>query len=156
MFVKTVIYVLLIFSLTACSPDKGALSSANVAASAPVGSAASAPVVVDLAALAPNTEEKILNFNNWVDYIPESMLKDFEKETGIQVNYHTYTDNEELEKRVRVKTEGVDLVVPGLNYGQSQATLGYYRPLDKSLLPNYKNLDPEFLKSMAISDPGNK
>ena len=151
---KSLLPLILAFGMVACSPSANDMESKKAAASAPVTAAvvaASAPVVI-----AANTEEKVLNFNNWVDYIPESMLKDFEQETGIKLNYRTYTNNEELEKLVRAKSDSMDLVVPGLNYGQSQAAQGYYQALNKSLLPNYKNLDPEFLKSMDISDPGHK
>jgi putrescine transport system substrate-binding protein len=33
---------------------------------------------------------------------------------------------------------------------------GLFQPLDKSKIPNYKNLDPALLKLMEASDPGNK
>ena len=71
------------------------------------------------------------------------MRKVFKEETGIKVNYRTYTNNEELEELVSAKSDSMDLVVPGLNYGQSHVTQGYYQALNKSLLPNHKNLDPE-------------
>jgi putrescine transport system substrate-binding protein len=101
-------------------------------------------------------EASILNFSNWHEYMPESMLKDFERETGIKVNYRNYASNEELENKVKLKSDVDDLVVPSLNYGKTQAKLGYYQPLNKQWLPNYKNLDAEFLKTMEPSDPGNK
>jgi putrescine transport system substrate-binding protein len=101
-------------------------------------------------------EEPVLNISNWVDYIPESMIKDFEAETGIKINYKTYGSNETLEKQVRLKTDADDIVVPGLNYGKSHVAQGYYQALNKSLLPNYKNLAPEFMKSMEAADPGNR
>lgn len=154
MICKRVLCLCLVITLVACSPKSEESYGKKAAASEPVPvviAAAAAPVVI-----ATNTEEKVLNFSNWVDYIPESMLKDFETETGIKVNYRTYTNNEELEKLVRNKPDVIDLVVPGLNYGQSQALQGYYQVLDKNRLPNYKNLDAEFLKSMEVSDPGHK
>jgi putrescine transport system substrate-binding protein len=108
------------------------------------------------AATKPKTEEAVLNFSNWFEYMPENMLKDFERETGIKVNYRNYASNEELESKVKLKSDSDDLVVPSLNYGKTQATLGYYQPLNKQWLPNYKNLDASFLKTMAPSDPGNR
>ena len=36
-----------------------------------------------------------------------------------------------------------------------QLRAGAYRPLDKSRLPNLKNLDPQLLALAATADPGN-
>lgn len=153
MFYKSVLSVMMGFVLMGCSPDNSASVDKKVVASTP---AAGLEPVLPSTTVALNTEEKILNFSSWPDYIPETMIQDFEKETGIKVNFTTYTGNEELESRMKTKTDIFDLVVPGINYGPSQIEKGYYQPLNKSLLPHYKNLDPEFLKSMSLSDPGNK
>ena len=140
----------LILSLAACSPSPGESNKKAAASSLTSQTAADVP------AASTKAEEPVLNFSNWIDYIPETMLKDFELETGIKVNYRTYASNEALENQVRSKTDSDDLVVPSLNYGKTQATQGYYQALNKQLLPNYKNLDPKFMKTMEISDPGNK
>ncbi len=132
--------------LAACSPDS--TPSASAAASA---TAAQARVAAQAA-----PEEPVLNFSNWTDYMPPGLLEDFERETGIKVNYRTYGSNEDLQKLVSIKAGSDDLVVPSLNYGKTQAQRGYYQPLDKTLLTNYKNLDPAFLKMMARSDPDNR
>jgi putrescine transport system substrate-binding protein len=146
--------ILLTFVLTvsvaACSPSPSDSSQKAASSSAPSEAIAVAPVA------SAKAEEAVLNFSNWIDYIPETMLKDFETETGIKVNYRTYATNEVLENQVRSKTDSDDLVVPSLNYGKTQASQGYYQALNKQLLPNYKNLDPKFMKSMELSDPGNK
>lgn len=99
---------------------------------------------------------KVLNFSNWVDYIPESTLTDFEAKSGIRVRYRTFQSNEELQRRVESNTDVDDLVVPGLSYAKDHLAKGLYQPLDKTLLPNYKNLDPELLKAMEQVDPGNR
>ena len=38
-------------------------------------------------------EEKVLNVYNWSDYIAEDTIANFEKETGIKVNYDVYDSN---------------------------------------------------------------
>ena len=101
-------------------------------------------------------EEPVLNFSNWVDYMPEGMLEEFERETGIKVNYRTYGSSEDLQKLVSLKSDSDDLVVPSLNYGKTQLTSGYYQPLNKALLSNLKNLSPTLVKNMERSDPGNR
>lgn len=136
----------LLLALGACSPAPGPQA-------VPADAGAAAPVVVAVQGAA---EEPVLNFSNWTDYMPEGMLADFERETGIKVNYRTYGSNEELQKLVSLKADGDDLVVPSLSYGKTQVARGYYQPLNKALLPNHKNLDPRFMANMEKSDPGNR
>lgn len=104
----------------------------------------------------PAPEERVLNFSNWPDYIPEGMLAEFESRTGIKVRYRTFESNEELQKQVELGTDVDDLVVPGLGYAKEQLAKGLYRSLDKSLLPNLANIDPDLLKAMEAADPGNR
>jgi putrescine transport system substrate-binding protein len=144
--------LLLVLGLTACSPQ----SKTTVASLGAVAGSNQAHMPVTDTITQVRPEEKVLNFSNWVDYMPKNLLQDFERETGIKVNYRTYVTNEELESKVQLKTDSDDLVIPSLNYGKTQATLGYYQPLDKQQLSNFKNLDPDFLKSMTSSDPGNQ
>ena len=37
-----------------------------------------------------------VNVLNWTSYIPNEIIRDFEKEYNIKVNYGTYSSNEEL------------------------------------------------------------
>jgi putrescine transport system substrate-binding protein len=51
---------------------------------------------------------------------------------------------------------GYDVVVPSASpFLARQILAGVYRPLDKSRLPNWKNLDPAILAQVAAADPGN-
>ena len=56
-----------------------------------------APQAPQAAAAPANTEEKVLNIYNWPDYITEDMVANFEKESGIKVNYQTFENNEALQ-----------------------------------------------------------
>lgn len=47
-------------------------------------------------------------------------------------------------------------MVPSASFLERQLTAGVFQPLDKSKLPNWKNLDPEVLKLVAKHDPDNK
>jgi putrescine transport system substrate-binding protein len=51
---------------------------------------------------------------------------------------------------------GYDVVVPSGSYLGRQIQAGIYQKLDKSKLPNYKNLDPQILEALAPFDPGNE
>jgi putrescine transport system substrate-binding protein len=101
-------------------------------------------------------DEKILNFSNWPDYIPETFISDFEKLTGIKVNYKLFESNEELQKRVESNTGIDDLVVPGLGFAKEHKSRGLYQPLNRAWLPNHSNLDPEFMGVLEKADPKNQ
>jgi putrescine transport system substrate-binding protein len=99
--------------------------------------------------------EKVLNVYNWTDYIDPSVVAAFEKEYGIKVNYDVYDSNDELETKLLTGHANYDVVVPGAAFLERGIKAGVYRKLDKALLPNLKNLDPEAIVGMAVYDPGN-
>ena len=111
----------------------------------------------DVAAAAPaGDEEKVLNIYNWSDYLAEDTIPNFEKETGIKVRYDIFDSNEILHAKMIAKNTGYDIVVPSSNWGAMQMAGGLLQKLDKSKLPNWKNLDPAILAQMAQLDPGNQ
>jgi spermidine/putrescine-binding protein len=100
-------------------------------------------------------EAKTLNFYNWTDYIADDTIPNFQKETGIKVTYDNYSSNDELYAKLSAGgNTGYDIIVP------TDATLvkmkhaNLVQPLDLSLIPNVKNLDPRFRN--AAYDPGNE
>lgn len=114
--------------------------------------AAKPPVATSAAA---NTEEKVLNIYNWPDYITEDMVANFEKETGIKVNYQTFENNEALQAKLIAGNSGYDIVVPGAVFAKSQIEAGLLRPLDKAQIPNLSNLDSDIMSKLDKVDPGN-
>nr|WP_315240197.1 extracellular solute-binding protein [uncultured Albidiferax sp.] len=124
---------------------------------APVA-AAPAPEPVASAPAAPpaNTEEKVLNVYNWPDYIAADMIANFEKETGIKVNYQTFENNEGLQAKLVAGNSGFDIVVPGAVFAKSQIDGGLLMKLDKSKIPNASNLDPGIMAKLAGVDAGNE
>jgi putrescine transport system substrate-binding protein len=118
--------------------------------------AAPAPAPAPVAAApAVNTEEKVLNVYNWPDYIAKDMLANFEKETGIKVNYQTFENNEALQAKLVAGNSGYDIVVPGAVFAKSQIEAGLLQKMDKSKIPNAKNLDSEIMGKLSKVDPGN-
>lgn len=101
-------------------------------------------------------EDAVLNVYNWSDYIAEDTLKKFEKETGIKVTYDVFDSNEFLESKLLAGSTGYDVVVPTSSFLARQIKAGVFRKLDKSLLPNLKNLDKEISKRVAVHDPDNE
>jgi putrescine transport system substrate-binding protein len=104
----------------------------------------------------PRAEEKQLHIYNWADYIGKDTIADFETRTGIKVVYDTYDADETLEAKMMAGDSGYDVVSTSTDYFSRQIKAGIYRPLDRSLLPNWKNLDPQVLAIEAGADPGNR
>jgi len=114
-------------------------------------------VLLAAATLSPVSQaEEVLNFYNWSDYIGEDTIANFEKEFGIKVNYDVYDSNEALEGKLLAGNTGYDLVVPTSNFMALQIKAGIFQKLDKSLLPNLKNLDAELMDRLKKKDPGNQ
>ena len=108
------------------------------------------------AAPSESAEAKVLNIYNWSDYIAEDTIKNFERETGIKVNYDNYDNNEILHAKLVAGKTGYDIVVPGAHFAKQQIEGRLFRKLDRSLLTNWGNLDPAILEQMAKVDPGNQ
>jgi putrescine transport system substrate-binding protein len=102
------------------------------------------------------SEDKVLNVYNWSDYIAADTLANFEKETGIKVNYDVYDSMPMLEAKLLAGGSGYDVVFPSLTpFLAQQIKAGIYQPLDKAKLPNYAGLSPTILKTMSQNDPEN-
>lgn len=101
-------------------------------------------------------EEKVLNIYNWSDYIAPDTIANFEKETGIKVRYDNFDSNETLHAKLVAGKTGYDIVVPSSNWAKIQMQGGLLKKLDKSKLPNWKNLDTGLLAQMNKLDPGNQ
>ena len=101
-------------------------------------------------------DAKVLNIYNWSDYIAEDTIRNFEKETGIKVNYDNYDSNEVLLAKLVAGNTGYDIVVPGAHFAKTQIEGGLLQKLDRAKLTNWGNLDPALLKQLAAVDPGNQ
>lgn len=98
----------------------------------------------------------MLNVYNWADYIGYQTIADFERATHIKVVYQTYDSNQMLEASLMVGHSGYDIVSTTTGFYGRQIRAGAYLPLDKTKLPNLKNIDPAVLALQAQVDPGNR
>ena len=101
-------------------------------------------------------EDRVVNVYNWSDYIDESILADFTKETGIKVVYDVFDSNEILETKLLAGGTGYDVVVPSGTFLARQIQAGVFQPLDQSKLDNSKNLWGEVKARTETYDPGAK
>lgn len=120
--------------------------------------AALSPALLIMPGSAPAAaqEEKVLNVFNWSDYVAPDTIANFEKETGIKVNYDVYDSNDILETKISVGKSGYDVVFPSASpFFARQVKAGLYRKLDLTKIPNAKGVDPKVLERLASADPGN-
>ena len=91
---------------------------------------------------------------NWSEYLPDSVLRDFTKETGVKVIMSTYDSNEAMYAKVRMMDgKGYDIIVPSTDFVARMRKEGLLLPLDKSRLTNLGNLDPSLMNQLF--DPDN-
>ena len=97
---------------------------------------------------------KELNLICWSEYIPDSVLKSFEEETGITVNLTTYTTADEMLAKVQSAAEGTyDMIIaPQVNTSILNAQ-GMLEKLDKDKIKNMSNVDEIYMKNEL--DPNN-
>lgn len=101
-------------------------------------------------------QERVVNVYNWSDYIDDTILADFTKETGIKVVYDVFDSNEILETKLLAGSTGYDVVVPTGSFLARQITAGVFQKLDKTKLTNLSNMDPVVMDRLTKYDPGNE
>jgi len=121
---------LLAITLTSCTPaDKTAADSAN-------------------------PKDNILRLFNWNNYISQETVESFEQTCQCRVTQDYYSDNEELLAKLAAGATGYDLLVPTGNAMDTLIRQHTLSELDKSQLPNLKNIDPNYLGT--VFDPDNR
>lgn len=118
---------------------------------------AATALVLALTGAASAQDKKPVNIYIWNDYLGETTIDDFKKASGFGANVDLYDSLELLEQKVLVGKSGYDVIVPTAEPALSRLIQAkVLEPLDKSKIPNIKNLSPLVLKQLETSDPGNK
>ncbi len=85
-----------------------------------------------------------LNLYAWSEYVPQTVIDGFARETGIKVNYETYSSNEEMLSKLLAGATKYDLIQPSEYIVEALAKAGKLRPLDFARIPNFKNIGPQY------------
>lgn len=102
----------------------------------------------------PARAEDVLHVFNWNNYIAQETVERFEKTCKCRLAQDYYSDNEEMLAKLAAGATGYDIIVPTGNALETLIKQNALRPLDKSLLPNFKNINPAYLDTPF--DPGNR
>lgn len=101
-----------------------------------------------------DNSENVLNVFNWSEYLPESVIKDFEEKHKIKVNYITYSSNEEMLAKTMAGDDIFDIAVASEYMVDVMRKQKLMEEIDMSNVPNFKNIGDQF-KNLSF-DPGNK
>lgn len=121
--------------------------SAAPASSAPSAAASAAPSAVASASAAPTpvpTPEDELFVYNWTEYIGEDVIPQFEEKYGIKVTYDFFSNTDEAYAKLGDDGGGYDVSFPISVDIPAFREKGALLKLDKSLLPNIRNLGAEW------------
>lgn len=87
-----------------------------------------------------------LNIYVWTEYVPESVVKAFEEETGIKVNMSTFSSNEDMLAKVKSESEGAfDLVQPSDYMVAQMIGQDMLEKIDMDKLTNLGNIGEAYL-----------
>ncbi|MBQ8852165.1 MAG: extracellular solute-binding protein, partial [Oscillibacter sp.] len=88
--------------------------------------------------------ERVVNVCSWGEYIDESLIEQFELETGITVNYQTVDSNETLYSQLKTGGADFDVVVPSDYMIARLISEGMLAEIDYENVPNFDLIDDRF------------
>lgn len=105
-------------------------------------------------AVAESNRERTVSVYSWEDYFSPAVCEQFEKETGIRIEWHYFMNLGQMNGMLRSQPEAYDVIVlDDMSLGEL-IELQLLRPLQKEQLPNLSHIDPRYL-DLAF-DPGNR
>ena len=104
-----------------------------------------------IGAAAPASDE-VVDVYNWPDYMPEGVLEDFTRETGIKVNYSIFNNNEIMYTKLKLlKGRGYDVLVPSTYMIERLQKDRLLQPIDKTLISNSCKIMDLFDSALATA-----
>lgn len=104
--------------------------------------------------LTSGTEQVIIY--NWGEYIDPEVLDMFEEETGIQVIYEEFENNEIMYPKIQSGAIAYDLVCPSDYMIQKMIQNDLLQPLNFDNIPNAKNIGQVYYEKSRQFDPDNQ
>ena len=91
-------------------------------------------------------KKRELNVYTWADYFKPELIERFERENNCRIVIDTFDSNEAMYAKLKAGAKGYDLVTPSSYMVSLMDQQGMVRKIRPELIPNRKNIDPEFLK----------
>ncbi|NLJ98745.1 MAG: ABC transporter substrate-binding protein [Tissierellia bacterium] len=102
-------------------------------------------LVIGILATGCGEEKATINIYNWGDYIDPSVLKDFEKEFNVKVNYNTFATNEDMYISIKKGGTSYDVAFPSDYMIERMIDEDMLEKISKDNIPNLSNIDERFL-----------
>lgn len=102
-------------------------------------------------ALKPGSNGEV-NVYNWGEYMARGeddlmdVVEEFEKSTGIKVNYTTYDTNEELYSKLTQSNDSYDVIIPSEYMISKLVKENLLKEINYDNVPNYRYIDDKFKK----------
>jgi len=90
-------------------------------------------------------EKRVVNVYNWGEYIDMDVLDMFEDQTGIEVNYKTFENNEAMYAVLKSGGANYDVVIPSDYMISRMIDEDMLQPINFENVPNYDLLDESYL-----------
>ena len=137
-------------SVPAPAPKKHPGLWRKVGATAAAAALAAALIATGAAA----RSERVVNVCSWGEYIDESLITEFEEQTGIRVNYQTAESNEALYSLIKMGGADFDVIVPSDYMIARLIEEDMLAELNYDNIPNFRKIDPQF--THLSFDPENR
>ncbi len=92
-----------------------------------------------------SSSKEVVNVYNWGEYIDESIFDEFEKETGIKVNYKTYETNEQLYSVLKAGGSEYDVIIPSDYMISRMIDEDMLEKINFDNIPNMENINDEYI-----------
>jgi spermidine/putrescine transport system substrate-binding protein len=103
-----------------------------------------AAMSVGAALLASTASAEELHIYGWANEMPDEVLQDFEKETGIETTFDTFDSNEAMIAKLEAGGSGYDLVNPSQYAVQILINRKMIAPLDHAKIAGYDGVGQAF------------
>jgi len=107
-----------------------------------------------------NSDRVVLNVYNWGEYIANGddgcmdVIAEFEKRTGIEVNYTEFASNEEMYAKISSGAADYDVIIPSDYMIEKMIAEDMLEKIDFANVPNYQYIDEQY-RNLAC-DPTNE
>lgn len=101
-------------------------------------------VILSLFCTLALADENVINIYIWPDGVALDIIKKFQEDSGIKVNYSMFDSNEMLYAKMKASKVQYDIVVPSGYYISRMIKEGMVQKIDHKALLQYKNIDPFF------------
>jgi len=110
--------------------------------------------LLGVALAVPAKAAETIYLYTWADFFPDQLLKDFTKETGIEVKQGAYDSVSIPETKLLSGTTGFDVVLTAGFTIPRLIKAGVLREIDHGKVPNIANIDQGFIKrQLRLTDP---